>query len=542
MSRNLPVRRSQRRTPRRTIFAACKPSNGSQAALFPAQSALALRANISSRTLLNIYALAIAYDEWASFVSEEFPAMPTTTAPAQIRPPGPRGLPVVGTSFMASRDSTQTLMRWARDYGDVVYYRFFNLDVYVLFHPQHVEQVLLGKTGNFVKGITSRANPELFGNGLLTSDGDFWRRQRRLSNPAFHRESLVRYAEITVEEAARLLESWKNGETRNIHNDMMNVTLRIVLRSLFGSELGQNMRIIEPALDAIMVSSSGFHSIAFYLGIPTPTRKRHFRAVAELDRIVYALIARGREKLESAQVNAQADGGAKDLLTLLLTARDDDGNSMSDQQLRDEVITLLLAGHETTALNLSWTWYLLAQHPEVEEKLHAELDAVLAGRQPFASDLPKLQYTDRVIREALRLYPPAWRVFRRTEEPFKAGDYLLPAGSNIVLSQWVTQRDPRWFSEPDRFNPDRWAEETAAKFPRFAYFPFGGGPRVCIGAGFAMMEATLLLATIAQRYRMRLTSNQRIKPLASITLRPKNGIRVELQQRPDAPACRAASR
>ncbi len=227
---------------------------------------------------------------------------------------------------------------------------------------------------------------------------------------------------------------------------------------------------------------------------------------------------------------------------MLLTARDDDGNSMSDQQLRDEVITLLLAGHETTALNLSWTWYLLAQHPEVEEKLHAELDAVLAGRQPSASDLPKLQYTDRVIRETLRLYPPAWRVFRRTEEPFKAGDYLLPAGSNIVLSQWVTQRDPRWFSEPDRFNPDRWAEEAAAKFPRFAYFPFGGGPRVCIGAGFAMMEATLLLATIAQRYRMRLTSNQRIKPLASITLRPKNGIRVELQQRPDAPPCRAASR
>jgi cytochrome P450 len=466
----------------------------------------------------------------------------STTAPAQIRPPGPRGLPLVGTSFMASRDSTQTLMRWARDYGDVVYYRFFNLEVYVLFHPQHVEQVLLGKTGNFVKGITSRANPELFGNGLLTSDGDFWRRQRRLSNPAFHRESLVRYAEITVEEAARLMGVWENGETRNIHNDMMNVTLRIVLRSLFGSELAENMRIIEPALDAIMVSSSGFHSIAFYLGIPTPTRKRHFRAVAELDRVVYALIARGREKLKSAEASAQADGGAKDLLTLLLTARDDDGNSMSDQQLRDEVITLLLAGHETTALNLSWTWYLLAQHPDVEEKLHAELDAVLGGRPPSASDLPRLQYTDRVIREALRLYPPAWRVFRRTEEPFKAGDFLLPAGSNIVLSQWVTQRDPRWFGEPDRFNPDRWAEEAAAKLPRFAYFPFGGGPRVCIGAGFAMMEATLLLATIAQRYRMRLTSNQRIKPLASITLRPKNGIRVELQQRAGAPASRAASR
>jgi cytochrome P450 len=454
------------------------------------------------------------------------------------RPPGPRGLPIMGTSFMASRDSTQKLLRWAREYGDIVYYRFFDFHFYVLFHPQHIEQVLLGKTGNFVKGITSRANPELFGNGLLTSEGDFWRRQRRLSNPAFHRQSLARYAEITTEEATRLLEPWKDGETRNIHNDMMNVTLRIVLRSLFGTELEKHMPIIEPALEAIMVSSSGFNSIAFYLRIPTRTRKRHFLAVEKLNEVVYGLIARGREKLTSSQSRttngdprASAIGDAKDLLTLLLTARDDDGNSMSNQQLRDEVITLLLAGHETTALNLSWSWYLLAQHPEVEAKLHAELDSVLGGRLPSASDLPKLQYTDKVIRETLRLYPPAWRIFRRTEEQLQVGEYILPAGSNIVLSQWVTQRDPRWFSEPTRFNPERWNEDAAAKLPRFAYFPFGGGPRVCIGAGFAMMEATLLLATIAQRYRMRLMSNQRVEPLASITLRPKNGIRVSLEER-----------
>jgi cytochrome P450 len=442
---------------------------------------------------------------------------------------------------MASRDSTQKLMRWARDYGDIVYYHFFDFEVYILFHPQHVEQILLGKTGNFVKGMTSRANPELFGNGLLTSDGEFWRRQRRLSNPAFHRESLARYAEITIEEAARLIDTWKPGETRNIHNDMMNVTLRIVLRSLFGTELGNNMRVIEPALEAIMKSSSGFNSIAFYLRVPTPARKLHFLAVQKLNEIVYALIDRGRHKLQTdgqaanvpQPASPQQATGPKDLLTLLLTARDDDGNSMSDQQLRDEVITLLLAGHETTALNLSWTWYLLGQHPEVEKKLHAELDAVLGGRAPRPADLPKLQYTDRVLRETLRLYPPAWRIFRRTEEALKVGDYTLPAGANIVLSQWVTQRDPRWFREPERFNPDRWSEETASKLPRFAYFPFGGGPRVCIGAGFAMMEATLLLAAIAQRFCMRLTPNQRVEPLASITLRPKNGIRVKLEQRPN---------
>jgi cytochrome P450 len=448
---------------------------------------------------------------------------------------------------MASRDSTRTLSRWARVYGDIVFYRFLDFPIYVLFHPQHVEQVLLGKSGNFVKGITTRANPELFGNGLLTSDGDFWRRQRRLSNPAFHRESIARYAEITVEEAANLSESWKTGETRNIHNDMMNVTLRIVLRSLFGTHLAEHMKIIEPALEAIMASSTGFNSIAFFLRIPTPARKRHFLGVEKLNKVVYELIARGREKLKSAEPSTQGTntqgtgtqgGGAKDLLTLLLTARDDDGNSMSDQQLRDEVITLLLAGHETTALNLSWSWYLLAEHPDVERKLHAELEAVLGGRLPTASDIPKLQYTDKVIRETLRLYPPAWRIFRQTEEAFRVGEYTLPAGSNIVLSQWVTQRDPRWFPEPDHFIPERWNEESAAKLPRFAYFPFGGGPRVCIGAGFAMMEATLLLATIAQRFRMHLTPNQRITPMPSITLRPRNGIRVRLEERTNAGVAR----
>src|SRR3984893_3530710 len=288
----------------------------------------------------------LEYDEWPSLFPRGFLLM-SATAPAlaRSRPPGPRLLPVVGTSFMASRDSTQTLLRWARAYGDIVYYRFFDFHFYVLFHPQHVEQVLLGKTSNFVKGITSRANPDLFGNGLLTSDGDFWRRQRRLSNPAFHRESILRYAEITTEEARRLLEGWKSGETRNIHNDMMHVTLRTVLRSLFGGELGEGMEVIEPALEAIMRASTGFRSIAGYLGVPSRTRTRYFQALAELDRVVYGLIARGRQRLANGAVRTD---GAKDLLTLLLMARDDDGNSMTDKQLRDEVITLLLAGHENT--------------------------------------------------------------------------------------------------------------------------------------------------------------------------------------------------
>ena len=448
-------------------------------------------------------------------------------APAKAVAPGPRGLPIVGTSFMASSDPMGRLEKWARKYGDVVYYHFFDFHVYVLFHPADVEKVLLGKTEAFSKGMTSLANPELFGNGLLTSDGDFWRRQRRLSNPAFHRESILRYAEITTEEAGRLLYRWKSGETRNIHNDMMNVTLRTVLRSLFGTELGEGMGVIEPALEAIMRASTGFRSIAGYLGVPSRTRTRYFQALAGLDRVVYGLIARGRERLASGA--ARADG-AKDLLTLLLMARDDDGNSMTDRQLRDEVITLLLAGHETTALHLSWTWYLLAQHPEAEAKLHRELDSVLGGRAPCAGDIPKLGYTERVLREVLRLYPPAWRIFRKTQEALEVGGYVLPAGSNLVMSQWVTQRDPRWFVDAERFDPERWNEDRAAKLPRFAYFPFGGGPRVCIGAGFAMTEATLLLAAIAQRFRMRLVKAERVEALGSITLRPKNGVWVEVQE------------
>src|SRR5467141_1483294 len=216
-------------------------------------------------------------------------------APSRTKPPGPRGLPFVGTSYMARRDPMATLTRWAQQFGDIVHYRFFGLPVYLLVNPQHIEQVLVGKTGDLGKGMFARMNRELFGNGLLTSDGDFWRRQRRLSSPAFHRGSLARYADITVEEAAKLTESWKDGEKRNIHNDMMNVTLRIVLRSLFGADLREHMRVIEPALEAIMISSTGFNSIAFFFSDPATTRKLHFLAVQKLNDIVYGLIASGRE-------------------------------------------------------------------------------------------------------------------------------------------------------------------------------------------------------------------------------------------------------
>jgi cytochrome P450 len=429
---------------------------------------------------------------------------------------------------MARRDALGTLTRWGREYGDVIYYKFFGFPIYILVQPEDIERVLLGNPADFVKSMTNRANPELFGNGLLTSDGEFWRRQRRLANPAFHRENILRYAVITLEEAALMMEKWQAGEIRDIHRDMMNVTLRIALRSLFGMELGERGHVIEQGLDAITHNTAELPAIASFIGIPTPARRRYLRAIEEIDRIVFELIAIGRERLKPGIAGNDVESN---LLAMLLLARDDDGNSMTDQQLRDEVITLLLAGHETTALNLSWTWYLLGTNPEVEQRLHKELDEVVGTRAPEPGDLSKLPYTERVLRESLRLYPPAWRVFRTTNKPFEACGFVLPAGSNILVSQWLTQRDARWFPEPESFLPDRWCENTAAGLPRFAYFPFGGGPRVCIGAGFALMEATLLLAAIAKRFRLRVVPNQRIEPLVGITLRPKHGIHVEVQKR-----------
>jgi cytochrome P450 len=444
------------------------------------------------------------------------------------QPPGPPLYPYIGNTFLLRGDPLGTLTRWAREYGDVIYYRLFNQPMYILSHPQDIEQVLLGNPANFTKGLTSSVNPELFGTGLLTSDGEFWRRQRRLANPAFHRENIARYAGIALEEADRVMLKWRAGEIRDIHQDMMGATLAIVLRSLFGVELQDKRHAIEPALDAIMHNSSGIRAVASFLRIPTLARRAFLRAVDRLNGVVYELIAHGKERLKQESGSARVQN---DLLTMLLMARDDDGNAMTDQQLRDEVITLLLAGHETTALNLSWTWYLLSMHAEAEQRLHEELDRVVGDRAVEPGDLGTLPYLECVLRESLRLYPPAWRIFRTTDKPFNTANFVLPPGANLVLSQWVTHRDARWFPEPERFDPDRWAEKAAARLPRFAYFPFGGGPRVCIGAGFAMMEATLLVAAIAQRFRLRVVAGQRIEPLASITLRPKNGIRVELQPR-----------
>jgi cytochrome P450 len=408
----------------------------------------------------------------------------------------------------------------AAEYGDVAFWRFLHLESYLFVHPVDIEAVLVTHHRSFTKGIGTRANPEVFGNGLLTSEGEFWLRQRRLSQPAFHRERIAGYAERMSHHAGNMLQGWRDGQVIDVHGEMMRVTLAIATDTLFGVDVAPHVERIRGALDCLIQQNSGLNVWQLILKVPTRKRWRYHRAVRTLDDVVYGII---RER--------RSGGGGEDLLSDLLRARDDDGSPMTDQQLRDETMTMLLAGHETTALALSWTWYLLGQNPEAEEKLHQELDQELAGRVPAADDVTRLPYANNVLREAMRLYPPAWVITRNATQDVSIGAYEVPRGSNVILSPWLTHHDSRFFPDAERFDPDRWLVGRSPELPKFAYFPFGGGPRLCIGAGFASMEGAVLLATIAQRFRLELAPGQDITPQPSITLRPRNGIKVKIVKR-----------
>jgi cytochrome P450 len=437
-----------------------------------------------------------------------------------IRPPGPKGRRYLNSPLMGGAGALVNLPRMAKTYGDVSFWQVLHVSSYFFAHPNDVEAVLVTQHRSLTKGIGTRANPELFGNGLLTSEGDFWLRQRRLSQPAFHRTRIAAYAEIMVREAERRLDGWRDGEELDIHREMMETTLAIATRTLFGVDLGPKMPVVAEALDAFIRQNAGLSVWRLFFKVPTPRRRRFLRGVQKLDEIVYGIIHERR-----------ASGMGDDLLSDLLRAQDVDGSFMTDQQLRDEVMTMLLAGHETTALALSWAWFLLATHPEEQAKLHAELDRVLAGRPPAAADVPQLAYTNNVVRETMRLYPPAWVISRRAAENVEIGGYVVPAKANIIVSPWVTHRDPRFFAEPNAFEPERWSGNNEQTLPKFAYFPFGGGPRMCIGNNFALMEATILLAAVAQKFHVSLVEWKTVEPMASITLRPAHGVHVRLRRR-----------
>jgi len=441
---------------------------------------------------------------------------------AILPPPGPAGRFILGAIPALRRDPLGNMTAWAARYGDMVHLPLAAIDGYLLSHPDLVEEVLVTKNRNFIKPGLLRAAGEVLGNGLLTSEGEFWLRQRRLMQPAFHRDRIAAYGATMVGYTERMLHGWRDGMTLDIHAAMMHLTLGIVAKTLFGAEIADRAGDVEAALDVALQRFVDRMSLLRFLdGLPLPRNRRFKRALGILDGIIYDVIERRRESGE--------DTG--DLLSMLLDARDDDGARMTDIQLRDEVITLFLAGHETTAISLSWTFYLLAQYPEVERRLLEELRDVLGGAEPSVADMPRLRYTEMVMRESMRLYPPAWRVGREATVACEVGGYPIAPGSQLIMSQWVIHRDPRFFDDPLRFSPERWEGDLVKRLPRYAYFPFGGGARRCIGDTFAMMEGTLILAAVAQRYSLSLLPGPPVELWPSITLRPRHGIRMSVARR-----------
>jgi cytochrome P450 len=437
-------------------------------------------------------------------------------------PPGPRGHLLGGNVREYARDPLGFLSSCVREYGDIVELRFMGQRIYLLSDPGLIQYILVENNRNFTKTRILKRNRRLLGEGLLTSEGEFWRRQRRLAQPAFHRRRVAAYGEVMAAFAERSLEAWRDGQTIDVHEEMMHLTLEIVAKCLFDADVGARATDVGRAMKVALEDfSSQRRLIRIPKSIPTPHNIRFEMAARRLDEIVGTIIENRRKSEE--------DWG--DLLSMLMLAEDESGERMTDKQLRDEVMTLFLAGHETTANVLSWTFWLLSSNPKVEYELVEELESVLGGRPPTISDLPNLPYVERIVKESMRLYPPAWVVGREATAECEVGGYRIAAGTTALMSQWVMHRDPRYHDDPHRFDPDRWTAEYEEELPRFAYFPFGGGPRQCIGAGFAVTEACLILATVAQRFKMELAPGQRVEPYPSITLRPRKGIRMTLVER-----------
>jgi cytochrome P450 len=424
-----------------------------------------------------------------------------------------------------NRDQLGFIERCRDEYGDIVWMRFLYVPAVFLYHPDEVEYVLVTNSKNFIKSMSLRSNffQRLVGNGLLTSEGEAWKRARRLSQPAFHRERVASYGQVMVDYSNRLIGKWRDGETLDVHIDMMRLTLEIVVQCLFSADVSTDVDEVGATLKELIKPFAAQATVSWILNnrLPTPVHVRFHRLARKIDNVVYRIISERRATGE--------DKG--DLLSMLLAARDEDGSQMTDRQLRDEVMTLFLAGHETTALTLAWSWYLLGTNPEAEEKFHAELDEVLGDRAPTAADLPRLKFTEQIAKESMRLYPPAFGLGREAVNDCEIGGYRVPKGTQVFLFQWATQRDPRFYDEPNAFHPERWTEDFIERLPKYAYFPFGGGPRVCIGASFAMMEVILCLATIGQKFRLEVDRDHPVSIYPAMSLRPRDGIKVTVRNR-----------
>jgi cytochrome P450 len=434
-------------------------------------------------------------------------------------PPGPKGHLLLGNLPEVRADPLHFLTDCAQEYGDIVHYRILNNHVYLLSHPDYIESVLSVHHRDVTKGRVYRANRHLFGNGLLTSEGSGWQLHRHMIQPAFHREAIAAYGETVVEYTQCLLGRWRDGDVFDICEEMKRLGLQIVARVLFSTDVSDQTNELCEALGIVWEQFAARVNAGLLLpeGIPTPSNIRLRRAINRMERILNKIIREHREN----------DSNTGDLLHMLLKAKDENGAPMDDRQILDEVKTLIVAGHETGALALSWTFYLLSQYPAVELRLLEELETVLHGRPPVVAHLPRLRYTEMILKESMRMYPVVWSISRVALADIELGGYQIPAGASLVTSQWVMHHDPRYFPRPYEFDPDRWKPESADSLPRFAYFPFGGGPRRCIGHAFAMMELVLILATIVQEFRFTPVQLARPEPIPSfITLAPKYGLRM----------------
>jgi cytochrome P450 len=425
-----------------------------------------------------------------------------------------------------------------KTYGNIAHYRFMGTPIVFINDPEYIREILINQASSFVKERTVRRMKILLGEGLITSDDPIHMRQRRIAAPAFHRQRIAAYGDQIVACAVHQREQWQPSQTIDIAASSMQLSLEIVARTLFNTEVTADIRSINDEVNTIMSIYNfivAFPKIESFLHLPIPGIMKFRRSKRRLDATVDRLINEHRE----AAKRGEPDRG--DLLSMLLSSRDEQADAtgqhtgMSDEQVRDEVLTIFLAGYETVANALTWTWYLLSQNPDVEAKLHAELDSVLGTgpqqRLPTLADYPALRYTEQVFAESMRLYPPAWAMGRMSTAPIQLGPYRIPAGAHLFFSQYIIGRDPQYFPDPLRFDPDRFTPEAKAARPKFTYFPFGGGSRQCIGESFAWMEGVFSIATLAQRWRMRYVDTTPPVPQAKITLRPRDPLMMQLLPR-----------
>ena len=451
--------------------------------------------------------------------------MRQSAANSAVIPPRLAGYPILGQALSFRKDPPALFMEAQRRHGDVVCFRLGPRQVYLAVHPDHVKRVLQDNVQNYPKSGYSKLKP-LIGNGLLSNQGEPWRRQRRLIQPAFHAEYLRTMAETMAAATQEVIVHWKASIARgqdvfNIESEMTRLTLAIVSRTLFSTDVSEGAGNVAKALRFVL--RYGTDRVGRFFAaphaIPTPKNLRYRRALHTLDEVVYGLISQRRKMVDDK----------RDLLAMLLQARDaETGEAMSEKQLRDEVMTLLTAGHETTAKALSWAFYLMDRNPKAADELRRELVWVLRGKAPTYDDLPNLTYTKMFIQESMRIFTPVWGLARRVREDDTIGGFVIPKGSRVIVSPYATHRHPKFWPNPEHFDPNRFTPEQSKGRPHYAYFPFGGGPRKCIGAHFAMMEAQIILSMVAQEFRLSLVPGHPVETEAIFTLRPKNGIAMNL--------------